>query len=61
MIAFLTKKKLPSFFAGYFGGYPPDLYVVLSTAGGRSTGYGYWVQPTGNGGSEFLQPVRMVC
>jgi hypothetical protein len=56
-----NKKKLPSFFVGYSGGYPPDLCVVLSTAGGRPIGCGYWVQPIENGGSGFLQPVRMAC
>jgi hypothetical protein len=60
MIASLTKKN-PIIFAGYSVGYPLGPYAVLSTARGRPTGYGYWVQPTENGGSGFLQPVWMIC
>lgn len=47
--------------SGYSFVYSLDPYVVLSTVGGRATGYGYWVQPTGNGSTGFLQPVRMAC
>jgi hypothetical protein len=39
----------PIILAGYFFGYPLDLYVVISLAGGATLGYGYWVQPFDDG------------
>ena len=55
-----NKKKFSIIFAGYSHGYPLDPYVVLSSPGGRAPGFGYWVQPTGDGSTGFLQPVRLV-
>jgi hypothetical protein len=46
----------PIIIAGYSFGYPLDLYVVLSLAGGAAPGHGYWVQPFGDGSLGYLQP-----
>jgi hypothetical protein len=53
------KKKLSIISAGYSFGYPLDPYVVLSAPRGGAPCHGYWVQPTGNGSTGFLQPVRL--
>jgi hypothetical protein len=55
------KKNFPIIFAGNSFDNSLDPYVVLPTAGGRASGFGYWVQPVGDGGTGFLQPVRLEC
>jgi hypothetical protein len=56
---FTFQMKLSIIFAGYSFGYPLYPYVVLFAAGGATPGYGYWVQPSGDGSTGFLQPVRL--
>jgi hypothetical protein len=43
------------FIKNYFFGYSLDLYEVLSPADGHE----FWMQPTGNGSTIFIQSVRL--
>jgi hypothetical protein len=54
-----NKKNFPSFLQVYSTSYSLDPYAVLSPAGGCAPGYGYWVQPLGDGSTGFIQPVRL--
>ncbi|XP_047092941.1 uncharacterized protein LOC124704713 [Lolium rigidum] len=57
----LTQAKKAGSISGYPFSYSLDPYVVLSPARRGAPCYGYWVQPTGNGSTGFLQPVRLAC
>jgi hypothetical protein len=44
----------PIILGGYSFGYPLDMYMVLSPAGGAAPGHGYWVQLFGDGILGYL-------
>jgi hypothetical protein len=56
-----NKKKNPIIFAGNSFNHSLDPYVLLPIADGRASGFGYWVQPVGDGSTRFLQPVQLEC
>jgi hypothetical protein len=51
-----NKKRNCSPFTGYSYDYPLDSRLVLPSTGGAAGTYGYWMQPTRNGRSGYLQP-----
>ena len=48
-----------TFYVGHLQSYRMDPYVVLTHSYGLQGAFGYWVQPMGDGGSGYIQPVRM--
>ena len=53
------QRKYFKLLAGYFQSYSLDPDVVLTHSYGLQGAFGYWVQPMGDGGSGYIQPVRM--
>jgi hypothetical protein len=53
------RNREKNFVVGYSYGYPLDPYVVLSLTRGAAGGDEFWVQPFGDGNSEFIHPVRL--
>jgi hypothetical protein len=52
----LTFNKKNSLFTSYPYGYSLDLILVLPFARGATDAYVYWMQPTGDRRSGYLQP-----
>lgn len=48
------------FFAGYLQSHFLNPYVVVTHSCGLPGAFGYWMQPLGDGGTDYLQPIWMV-